>query len=405
MSLRTELSSIALAALALLVLAGCSGSSGGSEAVPPSAPSGKIDVSYGVGGKATLDPTLGDATVDSTGSAYAVGESIAKLDPSGKLVPAYGEATYCCEHSPLLDAEGNLYTLSNGIVKRDANGHRVASFGSAGLAMIPPFSPSTGGTFIDLLRDPAGNLYTAWLRDDARPDAVSSRAMLVKVNASGQLDPAFGVAGEKDTGLDLPRSSQRPALALDGAGHVLMAGYLQSTLRFFVAEFDAQGNLVPDFGNGGIWQATEDCGTPLPVAIAALPSGELVAGSGCNGSAVIYKLDAKGVPVSAFNGGAARLAAGAVQALLAGPGGSVYMAGGLGTLGCMELGVWKLGTDGQLVAAFGDRGAVFPGLQSFAWNALALDGSGRLYAGAAELACPNPRLGAPAPYVIYRMSG
>lgn len=389
----------------MLVVAGCSGSGGAPEVVPPPAASGKIDVSYGVGGKVTLDSTVGDATVDEAGFAYAVGQSIVKLDASGNRVPGYGEATSCCEYSPVLDAEGNLYTLSNGIVKRDANGRRVSAFGNAGLAVIPPLSPSTTGVFIGLLRDAAGNLYTAWPRDDAQPQGTSVRVVLARVNSSGALDPGFGVGGQKDTGLDLPRASPRLALALDGEGHVLMAGYLQSTLRFFVARFDAQGNLAPDFGNGGIWQAPEDCGTGSPVAIAALPSGELVAGGGCNGSSVIYRLDAKGAPVSAFNDGAAHLVAGSIDALLAGPDGSIYVAGGSGTLGCQELAVWKLGTNGQLVAAFGNGGVVFPGLQGFAWNALALDGSGRLYVGASDPGCPNPSLGRPVPYVIYRMSG
>jgi hypothetical protein len=104
---------------------------------------------------------MSGATVDTAGSAYAAGTSVAKLDPSGNFVAGYGEITEFFESSPVLDAEGNLYTLANGIVKRDANGRRVSTFGSGGLALIPPLSPSTSGAFIGLARDNSGNLYTA----------------------------------------------------------------------------------------------------------------------------------------------------------------------------------------------------------------------------------------------------
>src|SRR5204863_9755280 len=113
---------------------------------------------------------------------------------------------------------------------------------------------------------------------------------------------------------------------------LLVAGYLKSTRRLFVAKFDSHGNLVPDFGNGGIWQAPQDCGTQSPTALSALPSGEEVVGSGCNGSSVVYKLDAKGAPVSAFGGGVVHLP-GAVTGFLAGANGSIYVGGGLGACG------------------------------------------------------------------------
>lgn len=402
MLLRPTLCSFALATIATLGLGGCSGSSGSTETTPPPAPTGKIDASYGAAGKATLGPTFG-ATVDSAGSVYAAGRSIVKLDPSGNVVAGYGETLQVFdESSPVLDAQGNLYTLSNGIVKRDANGQRVTAFGTGGLAVIPPLSPSTSGVFIGLLRDSTGNLYTAWLFADAQLPYSNARVILTKVNSSGFLDSGFGVSGQKDTGLDLVAPSPSLALALDRDGNVLVAGYLKSTLRLFVAKFDSHGNLVPDFGGGGIWQAPQDCGTQSPIAIAALPSGELVVGGSCSGSSAIYKLDAKGAPVNAFNGGVVHLP-GAVGGFLAGANGVLYVGGGLGA--CGQGAVRKLGADGQLIDTFGNGGVVVPpDLQSLGLAVLGLDGSGRLYVGASVSGCP-PVIGRPLAFAVYRMSG
>src|SRR5438045_4089594 len=66
MFLRRALSLITLATVATLVVGGCSGSSSSTDTPAPPAPTGKIDVSYGVAGKATLGSTFG-ATVDNAG--------------------------------------------------------------------------------------------------------------------------------------------------------------------------------------------------------------------------------------------------------------------------------------------------------------------------------------------------
>jgi hypothetical protein len=187
---------------------------------------------------------------------------------------------------------------------------------------------------------------------------------------------------------------------------VLVAGQLESNQRSFVARLDLQGRLMPAFGNGGMWQAPDDCTAGFELAAGA--AGEIFAGGKCRDSLIVYKLDSQGVPVSSFgNGGAAVFGTrvGSIDALQVGAGGSVYVAGSLGDGSCKDLAVWKLDANGVPFANFGSAGIALPGIQAGGWSTLALDATGLLYAGASVPTCPTPDSSLPKPFVVVRLSG
>ena len=78
-----------------MLLAACGGGGGDSPSQAPSNPpvSGRLDGSYGTGGKVTFSPSdfLSSMAVKPDGSVYLAGLSVAKLDANRQRVQPYGE--------------------------------------------------------------------------------------------------------------------------------------------------------------------------------------------------------------------------------------------------------------------------------------------------------------------------
>jgi uncharacterized delta-60 repeat protein len=185
----------------------------------------------------------------------------------------------------------------------------------------------------------------------------------------------------------------------DPEGNVYLAGDGDAAGAYYatVVKLDANGQLVPSFGNGG--KATINIGNPADEVIRALArdgAGNLyVAGddgdAAGNYAFTVIKLDANGYPVTSFgNGGKALVAMGpgsddygnavAVDGI-----GNVYVAGSSNAPGSVQMAIAKLDASGHLVVGFGAGGRTFVGIGGSGYadsaNAIALDGNGHLFLG------------------------
>jgi len=395
-----------LAAMALF-LAACSGGGSGDPA-PPAVPPGKVDVSYGIGGRVTTSLGMSAAAVDAEGNAYVTGGGVAKFDRAGMQVAGYGGSVIPkLERAPVTDAAGNLFTIANdgAVVKRDPSGQLSVSFGSAGRAQVTPWvSPGFFSGLTGLHRDAQGNLLVVGLYQG--PLFSFNFVAVAKLDTAGQLVGSFGDGGKKVTDVNLHPFLQRVDSTLDPHGNLIVAAqYFDS--QWEVAKLDAQGNRAAGFGQGGTWNAPS-CSADGTLAVAADAAGNIYVGISCEGLPTIFKLDAQGIVVGSF-GSVGRAVGffpmyGNIGAVLPASDGTLYVSGAVPTAQGAQLAVAKLSANGSLDAAFGLNGIMLPGARAGDGGLLALDASGLLYVGGV-----NPEIfsvpTAPIPYVIFRLGG
>jgi hypothetical protein len=98
-----------------------------------------------------------------------------------------------------------------------------------------------------------------------------------------------------------------------------------------------------------------------------------------------------------------------VRAILAGPGGAIYVAGETGDTECADLVVAKLDAQGNEVAAFGNNGIATLDNADDELANMGLDDQGRLYLGGPVYTCgrslPGVNVKRKLGYAIYRMGG
>jgi uncharacterized delta-60 repeat protein len=99
----------------------------------------------------------------------------------------------------------------------------------------------------------------------------TNRSVLMRLNADGSLDPAFGSGGK----IINPGQLHLPALVIQPDGKIVTAGataVLGITLDFAVVRYNADGSLDQTFGNGGY--AVNGAGNALGVVLQ--PDGKIV---------------------------------------------------------------------------------------------------------------------------------
>jgi hypothetical protein len=416
-----------LLAAALAISDGCGGGSGGSGPVPPPvvSVSGKLDTTYGAGGRVFVESS--DFVADRAGDIFVGGLAITKFDATGS--PATGFVDGAPATSPQgnvsVDAAGNVYSIVTDftgptghfiLVKRDASGRPIESFGQAGRVSFNPGTLQLLGVR-GAFPDGAGNVYleTVWHPPTSAGPVFD---FLTKLDMSGQPISSFA-AGTPGTHV-LPGTLSLPSVlqlqgtrvTIDPAGNIF-AVVPANTGVVIVEKFDANGQLVPGFST-----------TPTPVpctqqvsfpwSIARDSAGNIYVGGTCSWgteareSVFVVKLDAAGNPVPGFGdagvaadfytaGGSTRL-----FALQPSVDGAVYVSALPTGSSCVGMAIVKLGADGKPVDAFGVHGIVMPDL--FAGNT-AVDSLGRLYAGGAvKASCPVPT-GTSVTYAVDRYNG
>ena len=211
---------------------------GGGFAVSRFTRDGRLDASFGSGGKARIDPgAKGDAAV------FAVA-----LPPDGKIVAA-GRSTAragCTYLHPC----GRGQTLSHYafmLVRYTRAGLLDAGFGSGGKVLTTLGGTVDGAFAVALQRD--GKIVAA----GSSGDTESARIALVRYSKSGQLDTSFGSGGKVMTALaTIDRAS---AVMVQPDGKIVVAGesynYGKNSYDFALVRYTANGKLDTSFGAGG----------------------------------------------------------------------------------------------------------------------------------------------------------
>lgn len=238
---------------------------------------------FGNAGKVTIDIGGFDrctaVLLDTGGNVYLVGAStvaegsavVAKLDASGHPVAGYGSGGIATAQfnsdipsAATIDAAGRIVAtgfysfgpFGGGditVTRIDASGQQSASFGDDGVTMIyieygdRTTETSPGG--IALGAD--GNIYLAGYTDAT--EGSDYDLAVIKLDADGHLASQFGNDGIALVGIPVT-DELAAAIAVDAGGRIYAGGSAVSDGggQFVVAELDADGQLVGDFGSGGV---------------------------------------------------------------------------------------------------------------------------------------------------------
>jgi len=258
---------------------------------------------------------------------------------------------------------GGFFTTVNGTAR-----NYIARMNADG-SLDTAFNPTGGmdGSVRALALDSSGKLYAGGYFLTVNGTA---RNNIARMNADGSLDTAFNPPGGMNDGVS--------AIALDSSGKLYAGGAftkVNGTARNFIARMNADGSLDTAFNPTG--------GMNLNVSAIALDSsGKLYAGglfTTVNGTARNYiaRMNADGSLDTAFNPSSGMN--NNVAAIALDSSGKPYAGGNFTTVnGTARNRIARMNADGSLDNAFNPTSGMNTGL-----SALALDSSGKLYAGGA----------------------
>jgi uncharacterized delta-60 repeat protein len=106
--------------------------------------------------------------------------------------------------------------------------------------------------------------------------------LVARYTTAGVLDPSYGTGGIVTTSISA-NEDEVLAMALQGDGKLVVAGYSANEAKFALARYDTSGVLDPSFGTGGTVQTS--VGTWGDVfAMAIQPDGRILAAGGAGGA-------------------------------------------------------------------------------------------------------------------------
>lgn len=356
-------------------LLGATASFGLLASVPGSAADGQIDPGFGNDGVAVL------ALDDVEGRELRTRAAL--VQPDGKLL--FGGSRNKFVPSAPFDPH-----VRATLMRLNADGSPDADFvdaaGIPGLIVLPDLVPGDQMQTIEdvrLLGD--GSILAVGSAEAFGPLG----GFVVKLDADGTLDPAFG-----SEGLVVLPSTYLHALAIDGQGRIVVAGERVTEGRYssLVVRLNADGSPDSSFGpaaDGSAiveWDGVEGQAGYL-TSLALTPDDRVLVagqyetyGSGMGGDFAIARLDADGLPDGGFAGSGWRVfhipgnasTLNGVSKLLLQPDGSAVFAGHYDAgESSLHLVLGRIGADGASDPAFG--AATTPGFQTIplvpeAWN-------------------------------------
>jgi uncharacterized delta-60 repeat protein len=146
-----------------------------------------------------------------------------------------------------------LATVYSAVLRWNVDGTPDASFSGDGVTGLQtaPFTPVYGAA-IEPLAD--GRILVAG-QQTRFPYTKSDGIALARLLADGSLDTSFGTAGTGYVLTEVGEYAVGTDLALDGDGHIVVAGYAEPDEGpdddVVVARYDADGSLDAAFGSGG----------------------------------------------------------------------------------------------------------------------------------------------------------
>jgi uncharacterized delta-60 repeat protein len=163
--------------------------------------------------------------------------------PSGSLVSAVA-----MQPNGKIVAAGNALpppSWKMALARYTRTGKLDPSFGAKGVVRAPSASSDAVASAMTLQED--GKILVA--------GETGFDFVLLRYLPNGSLDQTFGSGGIVTTALSGP--AQANAVALQGDGKIVLAGYVQTDpvgpgYEFALARYDADGSLDPTFGSGGV---------------------------------------------------------------------------------------------------------------------------------------------------------
>jgi len=210
-------------------------------------PTGALDPSFGSSGKATTSFDQADflnrIVVQPDGKIVAVGETgasdssetgvtsvaVARYSPDGSLDTGFGTRGKVTTSAPGGGAAGYAAAVQDDgklivggeagsnllLVRYNADGSLDSSFGTGGIVS------SMDGEAYSVVVDPTGRIVVGGTTAGAAGDVFA----IMRFNPDGSLDSSFGTNGV--AAMDMGFSETGRAIAIDPAGRIIMAGYLQ----------------------------------------------------------------------------------------------------------------------------------------------------------------------------------
>ena len=198
---------------------------------------GTLDKTFGSGGKVVTD----------FGGNGASGIEALALDAQGRIVVA--------GYTVVGQDSAGMPVTNFALARYTTNGTLDKTFGSGG-EVATSFGADDGDLANGLVIQPDGKIVAAGqvLNGDTGANAFA----LVRYTAGGSLDTTFGTGGTVATDFRGNGNSGINAVALDGQGRIVVAGYthegsfaLSSAPTFAVARYTSTGSLDKTFGSGG----------------------------------------------------------------------------------------------------------------------------------------------------------
>ena len=212
---------------------------------------GSLDASFGSGGRLTTD--LAD------GPNHA-GNIV--LQPNGAIVVS---------GKPVGSQPGLDHT---DLARYNANGGLDGSFGAGGKLTLPGALVGEG---LALQRD--GKLVLVGSVNVGSGATASTDFALMRLNADGSPDTAFGTAGTVTTAISNERDGAL-AVALQADGRIVVAGHTSNiNANFAVARYNINGTLDTSFGNGtGVLTVDFFRFTDIAESVLVQPDGKILVG-------------------------------------------------------------------------------------------------------------------------------
>jgi uncharacterized delta-60 repeat protein len=345
-------------------------------------PDGKLDPSFGTGGRVwtdlvTLDSPLKGAVVGDVALGSSSGTAVA-LQPDGKIV--VGGATQ------------SGASTAFAVLRYLPDGRPDEAFGSGGL-VVTDFDPTTNDGVGAVAALPDGRILAV--------GAAGAAVALARYRPDGQLDTTFG-SGKSGTERTTRGLLNALSLGFEPGGRLLVAGQAGTSggpFDFGVGRYSADG--VPDdsFGKRGVVATDLGSTGEWAAGVASGPGGSVIA-AGASGSAfTVLRYLGNGVLDPAFGQGGVSKAGppiGGAHGLLQLPSGRLLLVGERLAGDWRDVALARYGPDGALDTAFGQGGTVAtdvtPGHDD--GTAAALYPGGRLVVAGTSLDAENtnPRL-------------
>ena len=241
-----------------------------------------------VAGEFTFDSTNGNDFGDFTVARFVTNGNLdASFGSSGtgQIVTDIGLSTNAAQNL-VLQSDGAIVVSGKpqgstagfdhtDVVRYNANGSIDDSFGGDGKVTLPGMAIGEG-----LALQGDGKLVLVGSVETAVPPATSIEFAVMRLDADGSVDEAFGDGnGIVTTGIS-GRGDAARAVALQGDGKILVAGGSNQQLNsnFAVARYDTDGTLDATFGNDGTLTVDFFGFADVAESVAVQPDGKIVLG-------------------------------------------------------------------------------------------------------------------------------